>query len=85
VQSISDGGQEVKFKQLKNLFFAPFSLYAYGQLSAHVRGQVSQKMAAVDPYFTEQVTRGTASTGVIGRSEIFIRFLRFIKDKYIIF
>ncbi|KAA0203447.1 hypothetical protein HAZT_HAZT005700, partial [Hyalella azteca] len=56
LQSISEDGREVSFQQLKKFFFAPHTLYDVGELGSRVRGLVSQSAAAVDAYFTSQVT-----------------------------
>lgn len=56
VQKVDGPNKNVEFVQLKSLFFNPFSLYDQGTMAQLVRGEVSQSAAAVDTYFTSQVS-----------------------------
>ncbi|XP_063854185.1 chorion peroxidase-like [Scylla paramamosain] len=68
VQQIDGARKNVNFAQLSSTTFNPFSLYVDGTMASYVRGETSQKAAAVDTYFSPQVTgqlfRGKAKTGI---------------------
>ncbi|XP_064095412.1 peroxidase-like [Macrobrachium nipponense] len=56
VQTVDGSGKNVAFSQLKKYFFNPFILYNPGEMANLVRGEVSQSAAAVDTFFSSQVS-----------------------------
>ncbi|KAK3887752.1 hypothetical protein Pcinc_008156 [Petrolisthes cinctipes] len=68
VQKIDAPEKNVDFNQLASITFNPFSLYDPGIMDKYVRGEASQRTAAVDTYFSSQVTgklfRGEEKFGI---------------------
>nr|XP_045600702.1 peroxidase-like [Procambarus clarkii] len=68
VQNIDGAGKNIQFLQLNTLLFQPFALYDEGSMANLVRGETSQSAAAVDTFFSTQVSgklfRGTDHFGL---------------------
>ncbi|XP_045119101.1 peroxidase-like [Portunus trituberculatus] len=68
VRQVDGARKNINFGQLSSITFNPFSLYVNGEMARYLRGETSQKAAAVDTYFSPQVTgqlfRGKAKTGI---------------------
>ncbi|KAG7153626.1 Chorion peroxidase-like 1 [Homarus americanus] len=56
VQKIDGPGKNVEFSQLNSITFHPFPLYDQGHMANLVRGEGTQSAAAVDTFFSTQVT-----------------------------
>ncbi|CAL4242807.1 unnamed protein product, partial [Meganyctiphanes norvegica] len=68
VQRIDGPMKNINFEQLKKNFFHPFGLYDSDLTPEYVRGMGAQSAAAVDTFFTSQVTNRLfqSSTGKFG-------------------
>ncbi|KAK8747999.1 hypothetical protein OTU49_016263 [Cherax quadricarinatus] len=56
VQKIDGPGKNVEFTQLNSIMLQPFILYDQGTMANLLRGQTSQSAAAVDTFFSTQVS-----------------------------